>query len=52
METLQGLLIFIVAIAVIYFGARWNTSDADYWLGFGPPPRRKGEDGDDEKAEK
>jgi hypothetical protein len=35
METLYVLLIFAVAVAAIYLAGKWNTSDADHYMGFG-----------------
>lgn len=34
METLYVLLIFAVAVAAIYLAGKWNTSDADHYMGF------------------
>ncbi|EJJ27649.1 hypothetical protein [Rhizobium sp. CF142] len=49
METLYVLLIFVVAIAIIYLVGKWNTSDADHYMGFGnlrSPGKAKTSDGD------
>ncbi|MBB3308426.1 hypothetical protein FHT78_000155 [Rhizobium sp. BK196] len=34
MEALYVLLIFAVAITIIYLAGKWNTSDADHYMGF------------------
>jgi hypothetical protein len=34
MEALYVLLIFAAAIAIIYLGGSWNTSDVDHYMGF------------------
>lgn len=34
MDTLYALLIFPAAILIIYLAAKWNTSDADHYMGF------------------
>lgn len=34
METLYVLLIFAAAITIIYLAGKWNTSDADHYMGF------------------
>ncbi|MCA0047422.1 hypothetical protein LB577_10745 [Mesorhizobium sp. B283B1A] len=34
MDTIYALLVFAAAIAIIYLGGRWNTSDTDHYMGF------------------
>jgi len=49
METLYVLLIFAAAIAIIYLGGKWNTSDVDHYMGFDnlrSPNKPKASDGD------
>lgn len=44
METLFVPLLFVAVIATIFVGGRWNTSDADHYMGFdnlrGPRKRK------------
>lgn len=49
METLYALLICAAAIAIIYLGGRWNTSDVDHYMGFDnlrSPDKPKASDGE------
>lgn len=49
METLYVLLIFAVAIVIIYLAGKWNTSDVDHYMGFDnlrSPNKSKASDGD------
>ncbi|MFS8148511.1 hypothetical protein [Rhizobium sp. R635] len=34
MDIIYALLIVAAAIAIIYLAGRWNTSDADHYMGF------------------
>ena len=55
METLYVLLIFAAAITIIYLAGKWNTSDADHYMGFGnlrsPGKRKAADDGKDATEE-
>lgn len=55
METLYVLLIFAAAIAIIYLGGKWNTSDVDHYMGFGnlrsPGKAKMSDGGKDAKKE-
>ncbi|WP_192244632.1 hypothetical protein [Mesorhizobium silamurunense] len=44
MDTLFALLLFVAVIAIIVLAGRWNTSDADHYMGFDNlrRPRKKG----------
>jgi hypothetical protein len=43
MDTIYALLLFAAVIAIIYLAGRWNTSDADHYMGFDNlRPHRKG----------
>lgn len=48
MDTIYALLVFAAAIAIIYLGGRWNTSDTDHYMGFENlrSPRKKARKGD------
>ncbi|MBB3461283.1 hypothetical protein [Rhizobium sp. BK377] len=51
MEALYVLLIFAVAITIIYLAGKWNTSDADHYMGFDNlRSSRKPKAADDEDA--
>lgn len=48
MDTLFVLLLFVTVIAIIFVGGRWNTSDADHYMGFDNlrrPRKRKAPNG-------
>ncbi|PDT28428.1 hypothetical protein CO660_18390 [Rhizobium sp. L9] len=52
MDKIYALLIVAAAIAIIFLAGRWNTSDADHYMGFGNlRPRRKRQGGDDDTQE-
>ncbi|MDX8501963.1 MULTISPECIES: hypothetical protein [Mesorhizobium] len=44
MDTLFALLLFVAVIAIIFLAGRWNTSDADHYMGFDNlrRPRKRG----------
>ncbi|WP_221163463.1 hypothetical protein [Rhizobium sp. NLR11b] len=52
MEIICALLIVAAAIAIIVLAGRWNTSDADHYMGFGNlRSRRRRQPGDDDTKE-
>ncbi|AGS20995.1 hypothetical protein REMIM1_CH01153 [Rhizobium etli bv. mimosae str. Mim1] len=52
MDWMHALLIVVAAIAIIVLAGRWNTTDADHYMGFGNlRSRRKRQAGDDETEE-
>ncbi|GAA3107646.1 hypothetical protein GCM10010520_60350 [Rhizobium viscosum] len=55
METLYALLIIAAAVAIIYLAGKWNTSDADHYMGFGnlrsPGKAKTSDDGKDAQKE-
>ncbi|WP_210303338.1 hypothetical protein [Rhizobium aethiopicum] len=52
MDKIYALLIVAAAIAIIVLAGRWNTSDADHYMGFGNlRSRRKRQPGDDDTKE-
>jgi len=55
METLYALLIIAAAVAIIYLAGKWNTSDADHYMGFGnlrsPGKPKASDDGKDAEKE-
>ncbi|MBX4998980.1 hypothetical protein [Rhizobium lentis] len=50
MDKIYALLIFAAAIAIIFLAGRWNTSDADHYMGFGNlrSSRKRHPTGDDD----
>ena len=54
MDTIYALLVIAAAIAIIYVGGRWNTSDVDHYMGFEnlrSPRKRAGKGDKDPKKE-
>ena len=45
---IYALLIIAAAVAIIYLAGRWNTSDADHYMGSGNLRPRRKQDADDE----
>ncbi|MBW9055545.1 hypothetical protein [Rhizobium mesosinicum] len=53
MEALYVLLIFALAITIIYLAGKWNASDADHTMGFDNlRSSRKPKAADDDKGAK
>jgi len=55
MDAIHVLLIFAVVVGIIYLAGRWNTSDADHYMGFehlrSPLKRKPQNEDEDTKKE-
>ncbi|OWV77177.1 hypothetical protein ATY76_04320 [Rhizobium sp. R339] len=49
MDMIYALLIIAAAVTIIFLAGRWNTSDADHYIGFGNLRSRRRQDADDEQ---
>lgn len=48
MDMIYALLIIAAAVTIIFLAGRWNTSDADHYMGFGNLRSRRKQDANDE----